>query len=59
MSEPVSQDRKKPYSAPAVEKVPLRPEEAVLGACKSTLVAGPMSGRCKPPAIPPCSSLGS
>jgi len=38
--------KKKPYVKPEVKQVPLRPEEAVLGYCKSTAVAGPMSSLC-------------
>ena len=48
---------RKPYAKPEVTKVSLRPEEAVLGACKAGRVAGPGQPRCGVPA--PCSSLGS
>jgi hypothetical protein len=53
------QDRKKrPYAKPEIKQVALRPEEAVLGACKGTGGGGPGSGSgCRRPA--PCSSLGS
>ena len=40
--------QKKPYSAPTVEKVPLRAEEAVLGFCKNDNGPGraaPSAGR--------------
>ena len=37
---------KKPYMKPEVTQVPLRPEEAVLGACKITGVSGPISHNC-------------
>jgi hypothetical protein len=36
--------RKKPYSKPEIRLVPLRPEEAVLGACKSAGIIGPIMG---------------
>lgn len=36
----------KPYEAPKVIRVSLRPEEAVLGHCKITGSAGPVSGSC-------------
>ena len=48
---------RKPYTKPEVTKVSLRPEEAVLGACKAGRVSGPGQPRCGVPA--PCSSLGS
>jgi hypothetical protein len=48
---------KKRYEKPEVTQVSLRPEEAVLGACKAGRVSGPGQARCSVPA--PCSSLGS
>lgn len=48
---------RKPYVKPEVTQVSLRPEEAVLGACKAGRVSGPGQARCGVPA--PCSSLGS
>ena len=50
---------KRPYSKPEIKQVALRPEEAVLGACKATSGggSGPGSGNCRTPS--PCSSLGS
>ena len=48
---------KKRYEKPEVTQVSLRPEEAVLGACKAGRVSGPGQPRCGVPA--PCSSLGS
>lgn len=47
---------KRPYSKPQLSKVPLRPEEAVLGACKSFGLGGPASEDCM---ISMCSSIGS
>jgi hypothetical protein len=37
---------KAPYQTPQVVRVSLRPEEAVLGHCKITGAAGPISGSC-------------
>jgi hypothetical protein len=48
---------KKAYAKPEITQVSLRPEEAVLGACKAGSVSGPGQPRCGVPA--PCSSLGS
>ena len=48
---------KQPYETPEIRQVSLRPEEAVLGACKTSSVSGPGSGSCVFPA--PCSSVGS
>ena len=54
-----SPNGKKKYRKPSVRMIPLRPEEAVLGACKSattgTLNAG--GGHCTIPVN--CSSIGS
>lgn len=54
-----SDDRhsKKRYQRPEITQVSLRPEEAVLGACKAGRVSGPGQPRCAVPA--PCSSVGS
>jgi hypothetical protein len=38
--------KKKPYEKPEVRRVPLRPEEAVLGFCKSVSIAGPLYSPC-------------
>lgn len=38
---------KKPYEKPTVTRFPLRPEEAVLGFCKSNAAAGPSGGGCR------------
>jgi hypothetical protein len=46
------------YQPPQVIRVSLRPEEAVLGHCKVSGVAGPASGSCKG-GITPCRSQGS
>ena len=49
--------RRKPYERPSVKRVALRPEEAVLGFCKSSTSAGPLAGACNSPTA--CSSQGS
>lgn len=52
------QDRPKaPYEPPKVIRVSLRPEEAVLGHCKITGAAGPVSGSCR--SVVACRSIGS
>ena len=48
---------KRPYRKPELTQVSLRPEEAVLGACKTARRSGPGQPRCTSPA--PCSSSGS
>ena len=51
---------KRPYTSPVVSRVELRPEEAVLGNCKSATANGPGGGgRCRRTPLPPCSSIGS
>jgi hypothetical protein len=41
--------QKKPYTKPEVKQVPLRPEEAVLGFCKTQATGGgPSSPTCNP-----------
>jgi hypothetical protein len=37
---------KEPYESPKVSVISLRPEEAVLGACKNMSSAGPVGGSC-------------
>jgi hypothetical protein len=49
-------DKKKPYRKPEVTKVPLRPEEATLGDCKTDSSAGPAFTDCDTLS---CSSIGS
>ena len=49
---------KKPYERPAFVVVALRPDEAVLGSCKSATASGAGTvGRCGNPT--PCNRLGS
>ena len=49
--------QKRPYVKPQITEVELRPEEAVLGACKKAGVAGPLQASCSVPSA--CSTLGS
>jgi hypothetical protein len=49
--------RKKPYQKPTITRFPLRPEEAVLGFCKSSSSAGPSGGGCR--SVSACFSPGS
>ena len=57
-NEPKSGESKKPYQAPECETISLRPEEAVLGNCKSMVVSGPSAGpsTC---GVVRCNSIGS
>jgi hypothetical protein len=50
-------ETKKAYAKPAVKRVHLKPEEAVLGACKASGYYGPNAGNCTP--LGSCSLLGS
>ena len=54
---PADQGADEPYEAPKVIRVSLRPDEAVLGHCKVTGSAGPVSGGCRP--LVSCKSIGS
>jgi len=42
----MNEPKKKPYEPPQLTKVSLRPEEAVLGACKISGSAGPVGSSC-------------
>jgi hypothetical protein len=55
--QPQDQVTKRAYEAPKVVRVSLRPEEAVLGHCKVTGSAGPVSGSCR--SVVACRSHGS
>jgi len=46
---------KKPYVKPEVKQIQLRPEEAVLGVCKTTTEAAGIGGFC----LLTCPTLGS
>jgi hypothetical protein len=48
---------KKKYEKPTLSEVPLRPDEAVLGNCKSPGIMGPAQGDCT--SFVGCSSVGS
>jgi len=48
---------KKPYQKPEVKQVQLRPEEAVLGGCKTGSIAGPTQAACNNPVN--CLTLGT
>jgi hypothetical protein len=43
------QKDKKPYAKPQIQEVPLRPDEAVLGGCKTASTSGPAQHRCTMP----------
>ena len=47
---------RQPYVAPEITKVPLRPEEAVLGSCKTAGTSGVGADNCMTAA---CADLGS
>ena len=51
------QREKKPYAKPDIQQVPLRPDEAVLGGCKTASTSGPAQRRCTTPSH--CSSASS
>ena len=51
------QKRKRTYQKPELTQVSLRPEEAVLGVCKSASVAAAGHANCS--ITPRCSSVGS
>ena len=40
---------KKPYTKPQIQEVPLRPDEAVLGNCKTSSTSGPAQHKCTTP----------
>jgi hypothetical protein len=48
---------RKPYAKPQIVRVTLRPEEAVLAACKNNRVSGPAQPTCRFPSA--CSSNAS
>jgi hypothetical protein len=54
---PEGRQTQEPYQPPRVTRVSLRPEEAVLGHCKVTGAAGPVSGSCR--SVVACRSIGS
>jgi hypothetical protein len=42
-------DSRKPYTKPQIQEVPLRPDEAVLGGCKTSGISGAGQHRCTSP----------
>ncbi len=48
---------KKVYRKPQIQRVELRPEQAVLGACRNVGVSGPVQVDCLTPAA--CLTIGS
>jgi hypothetical protein len=48
---------RRPYTPPSITRFPLRPEEAVLGFCKTPDSSGPNIGNCAIPSA--CSTMGS
>ena len=52
-----NEQQKKKYEKPRVTQYPLRPEEAVLGFCKTSGGTGPGPSNCMD--VGPCQSLGS
>jgi hypothetical protein len=51
-------EARKAYAKPAVKRVHLKPEEAVLGGCKSATSYGPIASGCSISGAP-CSTLAS
>ena len=54
---PESEKTRKPYAKPIAKRVHLKPEEAVLGNCKTSGVSGPSAANCGLPIA--CASAGS
>jgi hypothetical protein len=48
-SKKLAEGDKRPYVKPQIQEVPLRPDEAVLGGCKTASVSGPSQHRCTSP----------
>jgi len=51
------EQRRRPYEKPTLSEVALRPDEAVLGNCKTAAVSGPAQADCT--FFVGCSSVGS
>ena len=51
------QQKKRAYMKPELKQVPLRPDEAVLGNCKTSNTVGPVQGTCS--VVGGCFTLGS
>lgn len=52
------EETRRPYAAPEVLRVNLRPEEAVLSACKTAAAPGPIGSACATP-LGGCQTAGS
>ena len=50
-------EKKKTYQTPTLTRFPLRPDEAVLGFCKSNASSGPSGGGCR--GVSTCFTAGS
>ncbi|MGD0101040.1 MAG: hypothetical protein ABSC60_11895 [Acidobacteriota bacterium] len=51
-------EKKEAYVKPQVKQILLKPEEAILGACKTSSIAGPAQAKCNNAGIH-CSNIGS
>lgn len=56
-SPPAGGPKRKPYEKPTLSQVALRPEEAVLGNCKTMGVSGPAQADCMN--LGGCATMGS
>jgi hypothetical protein len=54
----LEQKSKKTYTKPELKQIPLRPQESVLGFCKSDTVYGPVFSFCENVGLV-CQTLGS
>ena len=54
----LEQKSKKTYAKPELKQVPLRPQESVLGFCKSETIYGPVISTCQSVGLV-CHTLGS
>jgi hypothetical protein len=59
MRDDTGNEKRKTYQAPRVTVISLRPEEAVLGHCKTTGQGGPVSLGCSVAGGSPCNTPGS
>lgn len=57
MNNQQTSNAKKPYEKPEAKRFPLRPEEAVLGFCKTNAASGPNNSGCR--GVNACSIPGS
>jgi hypothetical protein len=57
MSDHQERQEKKTYETPKIKVISLRPEEAVLGHCKSSTSAGPVASACTN--VGGCNTIGS